>query len=224
MKVLTVFGTRPEAIKMAPVVHALRAYSEIDSMVCVTAQHREMLDQVLDLFSIKPDFDLDIMRPQQDLFSITTGILTELRVILNDVKPDFLLVHGDTSTTFAATLASYYARVPVGHVEAGLRTGNLMSPWPEEGNRRLTGVLANLHFAPTEMARKNLVNENIAPERIVVTGNTVIDALLEIRDRIECDRYLSDDLLARFGSMSFRVESNTVTGASPARTGWPAGA
>ncbi|CAJ0726627.1 UDP-N-acetylglucosamine 2-epimerase (non-hydrolyzing) [Ralstonia mannitolilytica] len=197
---------------MAPVVHALRAYSEIDSMVCVTAQHREMLDQVLDLFSIKPDFDLDIMRPQQDLFSITTGILTELRVILNDVKPDFLLVHGDTSTTFAATLASYYARVPVGHVEAGLRTGNLMSPWPEEGNRRLTGVLANLHFAPTEMARKNLVNENIAPERIVVTGNTVIDALLEIRDRIECDRYLSDDLLARFPSIRFDRRIVLVTG------------
>ncbi|WP_413706957.1 non-hydrolyzing UDP-N-acetylglucosamine 2-epimerase [Ralstonia sp. Ralssp110] len=212
MKVLTVFGTRPEAIKMAPVVHALKAHSGIESQVCVTAQHREMLDQVLDLFAIEPEFDLNIMRPRQDLFSITVDILGQLREVMKKAQPDFVLVHGDTSTTFAATLASYYKRVPVGHVEAGLRTGNLFSPWPEEGNRRLTGVLAQLHFAPTEKARRNLIEENIADNSIVVTGNTVIDALLEIKGRVESDNNISTDLLARFPGIRFDRRLVLITG------------
>ena len=211
-KILIIFGTRPEAIKMAPVVHALRGSNAFDVYVCVTAQHREMLDQVLDLFYIKPDFDLNIMRPQQDLFSITADILRLLHVILDEVEPDFVLVHGDTSTTFAAALASYYKKVPVGHVEAGLRTRNLLSPWPEEGNRKLTGVLANLHFAPTGRARQNLIKESIADGRIVVTGNTVIDALLEIRGRIERDNGLFGELLAKFPGIKFDRRLVLITG------------
>jgi UDP-N-acetylglucosamine 2-epimerase (non-hydrolysing) len=211
-KILVVFGTRPEAIKMAPVVHALQESDEFQAFVCVTAQHREMLDQVLDLFSIKPDFDLNIMRPKQDLFSITSDILRLLHVILDEVAPDFLLVHGDTSTTFSAALAAYYRKIPVGHVEAGLRTRNLFSPWPEEGNRRLTGVLANLHFAPTEMARQNLIDEHVSENSIIVTGNTVIDALLEVKGKIDRDAQLSSNLLGRFSGITFERRLVLVTG------------
>lgn len=185
MKVMTIFGTRPEAIKMAPVVKALRSSPEIEDLVCVTAQHREMLDQVLDLFSITPDLDLDIMQSGQDLYDITSRILTSLRPVLKDHKPDWVLVHGDTTTTLAASLAAFYERIPVGHVEAGLRTRNIYSPWPEEVNRRVAGVVSQLHFAPTNGARDNLLQEAVPTEQIIVTGNTVIDAVLSVRDRIE---------------------------------------
>lgn len=178
IKIAAIFGTRPEAIKMAPVILEMKKYPEyIEPYVIVTAQHREMLDQVLELFSIKPDFDLDIMIPGQTLFAITNRALTGLEKVLNEISPDIVLVHGDTTTTFVASLASYYKQITVGHVEAGLRTGNKYSPFPEEANRQLTGVLADLHFAPTNTARQNLLKENIPEEKIFVTGNTVIDAL-----------------------------------------------
>jgi UDP-N-acetylglucosamine 2-epimerase (non-hydrolysing) len=178
--VLSVFGTRPEAIKMAPILKALAAQKGIRSLVCVTAQHREMLDQVLSLFTIVPQEDLDLMREGQTLDEITTRALTQLTSYLARVKPDLLLVQGDTTTTMAASLAAFYARVPVGHVEAGLRTGDPDYPFPEEINRRITSVLARIHFAPTERARRSLLAENVADKAIVVTGNTVIDALLEV--------------------------------------------
>ena len=177
-KVMVVFGTRPEAIKMAPVVKALRQRQALECIVTVTAQHREMLDQVLHLFRIRPDYDLDLMRPGQSLTEITVRALDGLRKVLEDDRPELLLVHGDTTTTFVAALAAFYSRIPVGHVEAGLRTGNKYSPYPEEMNRKLTGALADLHFAPTATARENLLREGVAPPRIYVTGNTVIDALL----------------------------------------------
>ena len=177
LRVLSVFGTRPEAIKMAPVVHALRDESAIDSFVCVTAQHREMLDQVLALFDIVPDYDLGLMRPGQDLTSLTTAVVAGLKPVIDAVKPDIVLVHGDTTTTFSAALAAFYGRVAVGHVEAGLRTGNIFSPWPEEANRKLAGVLTTLHFVPTDGAAQNLTREAIPADQIFVTGNTVIDAL-----------------------------------------------
>ncbi|AOQ25360.1 non-hydrolyzing UDP-N-acetylglucosamine 2-epimerase [Neomoorella thermoacetica] len=177
-KILTVFGTRPEAIKMAPVVKELNLHpEEFTCLVAVTAQHREMLDQVLRLFHIKPDYDLDIMRPRQTLEEITTRALTGLAGVLKEARPDLVLVHGDTTTTFVAALAAFYQQIPVGHVEAGLRTGDRYAPFPEEMNRRLAGVLTDIHFAPTAKARDNLLREGIAPEHIYVTGNTVIDAL-----------------------------------------------
>ena len=184
IKVLTVFGTRPEAIKMAPLVQELQSRANIDLKVCVTAQHREMLDSVLEFFSIKPDYDLDLMRPNQDLFSITEGIIKKLKPVLQEFNPDIVLVHGDTTTTFAASLSAFYLQIPVGHIEAGLRTGNIMSPWPEEANRKLTSTLTQIHFAPTDKARKNLINERIDKDNIVVTGNTVIDALLIASTRL----------------------------------------
>ncbi len=190
MKTLCIFGTRPEAIKMAPLVLALAADERFEAKVCVTGQHREMLDQVLDLFSIKPDFDLDIMKPGQDLTDVTTNILQGLKVVLKESKPDIVLVHGDTATTLAASLAAYYQQIPVAHVEAGLRTGNLYSPWPEEGNRKLTGALTKLNFAPTETSKANLLREGINPESIIVTGNTVIDALLDVVKRLDEDSKL----------------------------------
>lgn len=193
-KVLSVFGTRPEAIKMAPVVKALKAHPEINSRVCVTAQHREMLDQVLSLFDILPDHDLDIMASGQDLYDVTTRILLGLRDVLRTEKPDIVLVHGDTATTFAASLAAFYEKIPVGHVEAGLRTGDLQSPWPEEANRRLTGVLTNYHFAPTANSQQSLLKETVPEDAIYITGNTVIDALLMVRDQIEADTSLKDRL------------------------------
>lgn len=178
-KVMVVFGTRPEAIKMAPVIKELKKVKDINTIVCVTAQHREMLDQVLALFKIKPDYDMDLMKEKQDLFSITSGVLSGMKTILEKEQPDLVLVHGDTTTTFAAALASFYLRIPVGHVEAGLRTRNKYSPFPEELNRTLTGRLAELHFAPTDTSRENLLAESTAQFKIWVTGNTVIDALLD---------------------------------------------
>lgn len=190
MKTLCVFGTRPEAIKMAPLVLALAADDRFNSKVCVTGQHREMLDQVLDLFAIKPNFDLNIMKAGQDLTDVSTAIMHGLKNVFADFKPDVVLVHGDTATTFAASLAAYYHQIPVAHVEAGLRTGNLYSPWPEEGNRKLTGALARLHFAPTETSADNLLREGVNPNSIVVTGNTVIDALLDVITRLDQDQDL----------------------------------
>jgi len=193
-KVLVVFGTRPEAIKMAPVVLALQAEPDIDVRLCVTGQHREMLDQVLDLFGLVPDHDLAVMRPDQDLASMTAAILTGLSPVLQQEQPDRVLVHGDTATTLAASLAAYYRQVPVGHVEAGLRTGDIYRPWPEEVNRKVAGAIADLHFAPTAGARDNLLRENVPAGRIEVTGNTVIDALMLIRRRIEADPALATEI------------------------------
>lgn len=184
MKVLTVFGTRPEAIKMAPLVLALAQEPAIESRVCVTAQHREMLDQVLELFKIVPEYDLDIMKPGQDLYDITSKILLGLRDVLEEFKPDWVLVHGDTTTTFSASMAAFYKQVKVGHVEAGLRTGDLYSPWPEEANRTLTGVITAKHFAPTQASANNLLREHVSSSNIVVTGNTVIDALLQVKNKV----------------------------------------
>ncbi|MCK1793684.1 non-hydrolyzing UDP-N-acetylglucosamine 2-epimerase [Pseudomonas violetae] len=191
MKTLCVFGTRPEAIKMAPLVLALANDDRFDAKVCVTGQHREMLDQVLELFNITPDFDLNIMKPGQDLTDVSTAIMQGLKSVFTQFKPDIVLVHGDTATTFAASLAAYYHQIPVAHVEAGLRTGNLYSPWPEEGNRKLTGALTKLHFAPTETSQANLLREGINAASIIVTGNTVIDALLGVIARLDQDPELN---------------------------------
>ena len=212
MKVLTVFGTRPEAIKMAPLVHALSQDTEIESRLCVTAQHREMLDQVLHLFDLQPDYDLNIMRPEQGLTEITCRILQGLKTVFEQFRPDIVLVHGDTTTTMAASLAAFYHRIPVGHVEAGLRTGDLYSPWPEEANRKLTGHLAALHFTPTENSRQNLLRENLRDEQIFVTGNTVIDALFWVRDRILNDDRLRESLNARYPFLSMDKKMILVTG------------
>jgi UDP-N-acetylglucosamine 2-epimerase (non-hydrolysing) len=189
-KVLLVFGTRPEAIKMAPLVKAFEKDNNIQSKVCVTAQHREMLDQVLDMFDITPDYDLNLMKPGQDLYDITANVLLGLKDVLRDFKPDVVLVHGDTTTTSASSLAAFYEKVKVGHVEAGLRTGDIYSPWPEEANRQITGVLANYHFAPTDTSANNLKRENKDPKNIIVTGNTVIDALFLAIEKIENDTEL----------------------------------
>jgi len=197
-KVLTVFGTRPEAIKMAPLLHALAADERFEAKCCVTAQHREMLDQVLELFEITPNYDLNIMKAGQTLNDVTAHILLELKPILQEFKPDVVLVHGDTATTFAASLAAYYEQIDVGHVEAGLRTGNIYSPWPEEGNRKLTGALTKYHFAPTETSKENLLKENFNPDNISVTGNTVIDALLMVKDKVDNDSDLNLTLSASF--------------------------
>ena len=183
IKVMSIFGTRPEAIKMAPLVKKLNEDPQIQSVLCVTAQHREMLDQVLDLFGLTPDYDLNILKPNQTLSMITANVLTGLDPILEKEKPDIVLVHGDTSTTFSAALAAFYHRIPVGHVEAGLRTYDMYSPFPEEVNRVLTGHLTSVHFAPTQRNADNLIREGIDPEKIIITGNTVIDALLEVADR-----------------------------------------
>nr|WP_257644089.1 UDP-N-acetylglucosamine 2-epimerase (non-hydrolyzing) [Luteimonas salinisoli] len=199
IRTLCVFGTRPEAIKMAPLALRLARDERFDARICVTAQHRQMLDQVLDLFGIRPDVDLDIMRPGQDLTDVTTAILGDMKRVLAEENPDVVLVHGDTSTTLATTLASYYQQIPVAHVEAGLRTGNLYSPWPEEANRKLTAALAALHFAPTALSAANLRGEGVPPDRIAVTGNTVIDALEEVTGRIRSTPALRDELQRQFG-------------------------
>ncbi|MCP2231422.1 non-hydrolyzing UDP-N-acetylglucosamine 2-epimerase [Erwinia aphidicola] len=212
MKVLTVFGTRPEAIKMAPLVHALAQEEGIESRLCVTAQHREMLDQVLQLFSIVPDYDLNIMQPGQGLTEITSRILEGLKTVFSDFTPDVVLVHGDTTTTFAASLAAFYHRIPVGHVEAGLRTGDLWSPWPEEANRTLTGHLASYHFTPTTTSQQNLLRENLPAQRIFVTGNTVIDALFWVRDRVLSDDALRNSLAARYPFLAADKKMILVTG------------
>lgn len=212
MRVLTVFGTRPEAIKMAPLVHQLSAHSRFESKLCVTAQHREMLDQVLELFEIIPDYDLNLMRPGQDLSDLTCGILQGLKSILADFIPDYVLVHGDTSTTLAATLAAYYHKIKVGHVEAGLRTGNIYSPWPEEGNRKLTSALASIHFAPTKIARQNLLDESISEGKIVITGNTVIDALFVVKEKLDRDKGLQKSLSLDFPFLSNNQRMVLITG------------
>ena len=184
MKILTVFGTRPEAIKMAPLVAALKADRRFEARLCVTAQHREMLDQVLDLFEINADFDLDIMRPNQDLYDITGNILQGMKGVFSIDRPDIVFVHGDTTTTFAVSLAAFYEKIEVAHIEAGLRTNNIYSPWPEEANRKLTSQLTTYHFTPTKQSQDNLLSENIAPDKIIVTGNTVIDALLLMLNKL----------------------------------------
>lgn len=198
-KVLLVFGTRPEAIKMAPVLEALEKTSGLDVQVAVTAQHREMLDQVMRLFAIEPNYDLNVMKPGQGLTEITAEVLAGLKPVLKEFAPDLLLVHGDTTTTLSASLAAYYQQIPMGHVEAGLRTGNIYSPWPEEINRKVTGTIARLHFAPTEKAAANLISEGVPESRISITGNTVIDALLGVVERLENDPQQSEAFDAEFG-------------------------
>lgn len=212
MKVLTVFGTRPEAIKMAPLVHALANDADFEAKVCVTAQHREMLDQVLKLFEITPDYDLNIMKPGQDLTDITCRILEGLKGVFADFQPDVVLVHGDTATTMATSLAAFYHRIPVGHVEAGLRTGNLYSPWPEEANRKIAGHLAMYHFAPTENSRQNLLKESIPDSHIFVTGNSVIDALLWVRDKVMSDQHMMEKLGANYPFIDPNKKMILVTG------------
>ena len=206
-KVLLVFGTRPEAIKMAPLVKAFEKEKNIISKVCVTAQHREMLDQVLDMFDIKPDYDLNIMKAGQDLFDVTTNVLLGLKDVLNDFNPDVVLVHGDTTTTSASSLAAFYNKIKVGHVEAGLRTGDIYSPWPEEANRQITGVLANYHFAPTTTSENNLLKENKNPNDIIVTGNTVIDALFLALDKIEKNANLKSKIVDSINSQ-YKLQDN----------------
>jgi UDP-N-acetylglucosamine 2-epimerase (non-hydrolysing) len=198
-KILLVFGTRPEAIKMASIYEALRNTHGLDVRVAVTAQHRQMLDQVLELFGIVPDYDLNLMKPGQGLTEITAAVLANLKPVLEDFAPDLLLVHGDTTTTLSAALAAYYQRIPVGHIEAGLRTGDIYSPWPEEINRKVTGAIARLHFAPTERSRANLLAEAVDPSLIFVTGNTVIDSLLNVVNRLESDISLSTQLDDKLG-------------------------
>ena len=206
IKILSVFGTRPEAIKMAPLVKELEARSvDFQSVVCVTAQHRQMLDQVLDIFSIKPDYDLDIMRQGQDLYDVTSRVLLGMRDVLRKEVPDIVLVHGDTTTSMAVALASFYEKIPVGHIEAGLRTHNIYSPWPEEMNRQITGRIASLHFSPTPLSRQNLLNENVPSENITVTGNTVIDALQMVVSKISGDESLKTDLAMRLRDSGYDV-------------------
>ncbi len=212
MKVLQVFGTRPEAIKMASVVHALNNAAGIDNKVCVTAQHRGMLDQVLEFFSITPDYDLNLMKDGQTLADVTARILTELTKVLEKEKPDLVLVHGDTNTTLSASLAAFYQKIPVGHVEAGLRTGNIYSPWPEEANRKLTGSLATFHFAPTEKAKANLLAEGIAEEKIFVTGNTVVDGLLMAIDKLRMDEKKREGFIKQFSFLNPSKKLILVTG------------
>lgn len=212
IRVLSVFGTRPEAIKMAPLVHKLSEAQGIESKVCVTAQHREMLDQVLNLFNITPDFDLNIMKPGQSLYDVTSNILMGLKPVLEEFQPNIVLVHGDTATTLSTSLAAYYQQIAVGHVEAGLRTGNIYSPWPEEGNRKLTGAIATLHFAPTSTSQQNLLNEGIDNNSISTTGNTVIDALFLIRQKLEQDQDLNATLAAHFSELDPAKKLILVTG------------
>jgi len=202
LRVLTVFGTRPEAIKMAPVVLGLQRAEGIESLVCVTAQHRQMLDQVLDLFEITPDYDLNIMKPGQDLYDVTSSVLLGIRDVLRECKPDLVLVHGDTTSCFAAGLAAFYEQIKVGHVEAGLRTGDMSAPFPEEANRSLVARITSYHFAPTESSRQNLLKENVSDGSITVTGNTVIDALLMVRDKV--NRLPDSNWKGRFGEDLFK--------------------
>ncbi len=199
-KILIVFGTRPEAIKMAPLVKAFKNNNNFDTRVCVTAQHRQMLDQVLDIFEIVPEYDLNIMKAGQDLYDITANVLVGIRDVLTDFEPDVVFVHGDTSTTFSTSLAAYYAKVKVGHIEAGLRTYDIYSPWPEEGNRQLTGVLANYHFAPTAQSQQNLLTEGKDKNNIFVTGNTVIDALMYVVHRIDNQPELKQKIRAKISA------------------------
>lgn len=202
-KVMLVFGTRPEAIKMAPLVKEFQRHpEEFGTIVCVTGQHREMLDQVLHLFDIQPDYDLNIMKQGQDLYDVTARVLTGMRKVLEETHPDIILVHGDTTTSTAAALAAFYQKIPVGHVEAGLRTHNIYSPWPEEMNRQITGRIATYHFAPTSLSRQNLLQENISDEKIAITGNTVIDALYWVVQKIKENKTLEEkikDIIVKSG-------------------------
>lgn len=205
-KIMLVFGTRPEAIKMAPLVKEFQKHpDEFQTIVCATGQHRQMLDQVLSLFEITPDYDLAIMKQGQDLYDVTARVLTGMRDILKEVQPDVVLVHGDTSTSTAAALAAFYQQIPVGHVEAGLRTNNMYSPWPEEMNRQLTGRIATYNFAPTLLSKSNLLKENINPDSIIVTGNTVIDALHQVVAKIKTDANLSAELGMAFQQSGYDV-------------------
>lgn len=210
--IFLVFGTRPEAIKMAPVALALGKSPSISVKICVTAQHREMLDQVLDLFDITPDFDLDLMRPNQTLPGLSSQILQEMSSLLQTQRPDLVVVHGDTSTAFISALASFYEKIPVAHIEAGLRTGNIYSPWPEEGNRKLISALASLHFAPTEASKKNLTDEGISSDSIYVTGNTVIDALILARNKIDHDQNIQKLLFEKFSFLNEKKDILLMTG------------
>lgn len=212
LKVLAVFGTRPEAIKMAPVVKALSVDPFFEAKVCVTAQHREMLDQVLEIFAIQPDFDLNLMKPGQDLSDITCNVLLGMRTIYQQWKPDIILVHGDTTTTLAASLSAYYAKIPVAHVEAGLRTHDKYSPWPEEMNRCIAGAVADIHFAPTEQAHANLLREGVDAASIHITGNTVIDSLLDVAKRVKSDARVSAEMASRFDFLQSDKNIILVTG------------
>ena len=206
-KILLVFGTRPEAIKMAPLVKKLQEMpEEFQTVVCVTGQHREMLDQVLRLFDITPEYDLNIMKPNQDLYDITSRILLGMRDVLREVQPDIVLVHGDTTTSMAAALAAFYQQIPVGHVEAGLRTGNIYSPWPEEMNRLITGRITTHHFSPTPLAKENLLREHVNEKQIIVTGNTVIDALQMVVKRLAEDKALANEVAAKINQMGYDVQ------------------
>ena len=211
-KILLVFGTRPEAIKMAPLVDAFKKNKNFLMKVCVTGQHREMLDQVLELFQITPDYDLNLMKPGQTLNDVTSEVLTKIRPILLEYKPDLLFVHGDTATTFASSLAAYYEKIDVAHIEAGLRTGDIYSPWPEEINRKLTGSIARFHFAPTQVTRNNLIKEGVTPGNIHVTGNTVIDSLFLVKEKICSDINLRNALYTQFSSIDLSKDVILVTG------------
>ena len=211
-KIMVVFGTRPEAIKMAPLVQGLMNNKKVTVKVCVTAQHREMLDQVLDLFEICPDYDLDLMTKGQSPQEVISSILSDLRLILKDFSPDLILVHGDTATTLAASIAAYYEKISLGHVEAGLRTGNLYSPWPEEANRKLVSVLTKYHFAPTESSKINLINEGYDKDSIFVTGNTVIDALFFVKKKLTEDNVLGLELDRKFAFLDCNKKLILVTG------------
>jgi UDP-N-acetylglucosamine 2-epimerase (non-hydrolysing) len=212
-KILLVFGTRPEAIKMAPLIKEFKLNStDFETKVCVTAQHREMLDQVLELFEIAPDYDLDIMKQGQDLYDITSNVLLGMKDVLKDFSPDIVLVHGDTTTTFATSLAAFYQQIKIGHIEAGLRTYNIYSPWPEEANRQITGVLANYHFAPTQTSKKNLLKENKNPKDIIATGNTVIDALFLALDKIKTNKILEERIIKniekQIQNLKFKIQNS----------------
>jgi UDP-N-acetylglucosamine 2-epimerase (hydrolysing) len=211
-RILSVFGTRPEAIKMAPVIQQMKRRPGFDTRACVTAQHRQMLDQVLQLFDIVPDYDLNLMRPSQTLAEVTAGVLRGVSEVLEQFTPDLMLVHGDTTTTLAASLSAFYRHVPLGHVEAGLRTSNIDSPWPEEMNRRVTDTLASIYFAPTKQAYRNLLAEGIDSARIELTGNTVIDALLDVVQRLRTDESLRRDVGAAFPFLDDGRRMILVTG------------
>lgn len=209
-KVMLVFGTRPEAIKMAPLVKEFQKYPEqFKTIVCVTGQHREMLDQVLNIFEITPDYDLNIMKQGQDLYDVTARVLVGMRDVLKEAQPDVVLVHGDTTTSTASALAAFYQQIPVGHVEAGLRTHNIYSPWPEEMNRLITGRIATYHFSPTPLSKENLLKENVAEDAITVTGNTVIDALYMVVDKIKNDTVLSNELAAILANSGYNTSRLT---------------
>jgi UDP-N-acetylglucosamine 2-epimerase (non-hydrolysing) len=208
-KVLFVLGTRPEAIKMAPVIKEFKNYKAVfETRVCVTAQHRKMLDQVLKIFRIVPDYDLDLMKEKQDLYDITGRVLLGMRTILMEWKPSLVLVHGDTTSSTAAALSAFYQQIPVGHVEAGLRTNNIYSPWPEEVNRQITGRIATYHFAPTEMSRENLIKENVNPENITVTGNTVIDALLDVVNSIKENLSIQKSIIEEIEMFGYPIQND----------------